>query len=573
MKEFSKEVAFTIGVPVAIIAAMLMYSDYVDKKRADERVGRLRRVVEVAALDNAGNCSGFLAEVGRSYFPTDAQGYTELDGKLANDQIQYMYDRWEERSPKGALFLANQGALVVAGRKGDALKDESTGLPRTGPKGRPVLLSGHVAVVMPGQLDARGYPPVAGGAVSEIARSLEGQPISYSWRAEADQKNGEVKAPLSQVRFYAPKDALKLAVDASVKNEKVTDPHPGRKTTFAYDENAVKSSQVGKRDSTVPGDAIRSAVIESYLTPDARRDGPIEVKGLDKFVDVKPIGPVAQSERTLVVDNDRGTQSSRPQATRKIYEIESYKGDTLQGLSYHPNFSQAEKYRQSMIERNPDLRYKYPEPATLSETRKRLEGWNQKLKSLSDRRTRLVEEVLRQDKNLSRMGDQLDSLRDALSGEYQTIQSLRSQIVLPGQGSQFNMLDPRQQAIIRNNASLQSKIKSAEAGIRSLQDQVDTLAPRIKKDRSLFFQNGAEAKRIFASLTQGASRNQEAWNSFANAVESTSPPDISGSNVNLTRRGRSAEVSGGTTTQAETGGARLPKSLDAGGEDNDHAKP
>ena len=56
------------------------------------------------------------------------------------------------------------------------------------------------------------------------------------------------------MQLYAPKDALNALAAVEAKRGK-TSPPTNEKTTFAYDENAIKSSQVGKVATKRPEDS------------------------------------------------------------------------------------------------------------------------------------------------------------------------------------------------------------------------------------------------------------------------------------------------------------------------------
>jgi hypothetical protein len=81
-------------------------------------------------------------------------------------------------------------------------------------------------------------------------------------------------------------------VDGVVRIESAKGSKSG-KTTFSYDEKAIKSTEVGKiaKSKAVPGDSPSISAVPTSPPKTKAKDKLIEVKGLDKFVDVKPDSP------------------------------------------------------------------------------------------------------------------------------------------------------------------------------------------------------------------------------------------------------------------------------------------
>ena len=98
---------------------------------------------------------------------------------LANDQVAYMEENWQEVSASDAQRLANDGELVVAG-----LQNASG--------------SGHTAIVVPGsgakKPDGNFYPNVSGGASNPAG-------FSDGTRTAGDVWGTKVRG---QVKYYRP---------------------------------------------------------------------------------------------------------------------------------------------------------------------------------------------------------------------------------------------------------------------------------------------------------------------------------------------------------------------------------
>ena len=106
---------------------------------------------------------------------------SELNGKLANQQDDYMDKNWEAVDAKTAQERANNGDLVVAG-----LSDNP---------------HGHTSIVVPGdgavKPDGRFYPNVEGGAMNKWARDHgTGDYTAGDVWSTTDRKN---------VKYYVPK--------------------------------------------------------------------------------------------------------------------------------------------------------------------------------------------------------------------------------------------------------------------------------------------------------------------------------------------------------------------------------
>jgi len=111
----------------------------------------------------------------------NAMGHPELNGKLANQQVDYMDKNWEAVDAKTAQERANNGDLVVAG-----LSDNP---------------HGHTSIVVPGdgavKPDGRFYPNVEGGAMNKWARDHgTGDYTAGDVWSTTDRKN---------VKYYVPK--------------------------------------------------------------------------------------------------------------------------------------------------------------------------------------------------------------------------------------------------------------------------------------------------------------------------------------------------------------------------------
>ena len=151
-----------------------------DAKEAESRA-KLKASAKQAALANKANCSASTARVVHDF------GLDDLDGKQANSQVDHMEAHWDKVSKVDAQRLANQGELVVAGRK-----DSS---------------HGHVAIVVPGEMVWSGkrkdhYPLVAGGALDSDhpgqpgnAYSAEGHGANFAWGGDKSD----------EVTYYRPK--------------------------------------------------------------------------------------------------------------------------------------------------------------------------------------------------------------------------------------------------------------------------------------------------------------------------------------------------------------------------------
>jgi hypothetical protein len=182
-----------------------------------EPVARLKRVVETADADHPEDYNEFLAEVARSYLPTDARGKTVLDDASANDQVQYIADNWDELSPAEAQRMANHGVLVVATRKGVVSIDSHSLQPERDDEGRPILTPGHVAVVMPGEPYGNGYPKIAGDTMMSSPQRRKPQRPLNLW-SPTDDEEKQKEARVKWMRFYTPKSKTAVAIDANASN-------------------------------------------------------------------------------------------------------------------------------------------------------------------------------------------------------------------------------------------------------------------------------------------------------------------------------------------------------------------
>jgi hypothetical protein len=136
------------------------------------RAEQLKTNAVDAARANPRACNQSVAQVARGY------GHTELDGKLANDQVAYMQENWRPVDARTAQDMANRGDLVVAGLSGSG--------------------HGHVAVVTPGSgavaPDGNFYPNVTGGAMNPVAYSEGNKTAGQVW-SRSDRGNVQYFAP------------------------------------------------------------------------------------------------------------------------------------------------------------------------------------------------------------------------------------------------------------------------------------------------------------------------------------------------------------------------------------------
>lgn len=161
-------------------------SDPVEKAGFDEGVtpvagyakdsvaaNNLKAAANSGMAGNEGNCSGSVAKT------MTKMGNTELNGKVANDQVDYMEKNWKTVSAQEAQDLANAGQPVVAGL--------------ANPNGH-----GHVAVVVPGdgaiKPDKNFYPNVQGGSLGGAGKSWGDKTSGDVWNT-SDRK---------KVKYYVP---------------------------------------------------------------------------------------------------------------------------------------------------------------------------------------------------------------------------------------------------------------------------------------------------------------------------------------------------------------------------------
>ena len=142
---------------------------------AEARKKKLKDTADQARANNPKHCNESTAEV------ANAMGHPELNGKLANQQVDYMDKNWEAVDAKTAQERANNGDLVVAG-----LSDNP---------------HGHTSIVVPGdgavKPDGRFYPNVEGGAMNKWARDHgTGDYTAGDVWSTTDRKN---------VKYYVPK--------------------------------------------------------------------------------------------------------------------------------------------------------------------------------------------------------------------------------------------------------------------------------------------------------------------------------------------------------------------------------
>lgn len=125
----------------------------------DARAQQLKANAVAAAKANPSACNQSVAQVARGY------GRTDLDGKLANEQVTHMQENWQTVDARTAQDMANRGDLVVAGLAGSG--------------------HGHVAVVTPGSggvaPDGNFYPNVTGGAMNPVAYSEGNKTAGQVW--------------------------------------------------------------------------------------------------------------------------------------------------------------------------------------------------------------------------------------------------------------------------------------------------------------------------------------------------------------------------------------------------------
>ena len=161
--------------------------------KGSERAPKL--AVEEAAQNNWENCSGFAAEVSRKYLPTDANGKTPLDGKQANEQIQYIARVRDVLTPGDARLSAIRALWSIAGRLGAvSTTDDAPGRSQGDVSRPPIRRHGHIVEpVCRGNWTTEAIHRWPGERWQRIARSVKGQQISYAWRANKNE--GETQSP------------------------------------------------------------------------------------------------------------------------------------------------------------------------------------------------------------------------------------------------------------------------------------------------------------------------------------------------------------------------------------------
>jgi len=123
--------------------------------------------------------------VSTSYVAEKGFNNTALNGKLANDQVEFMNENWKEITARKAQQIANEGGLAVAGLE-DKGKDENGNDKH-----------GHTMTVSPGEGVEKGedfYPNVSGGGKG--AGASDGRKtVNETWNKIDRQK----------VRYFTPK--------------------------------------------------------------------------------------------------------------------------------------------------------------------------------------------------------------------------------------------------------------------------------------------------------------------------------------------------------------------------------
>ena len=127
---------------------------------------------------NQMSCNKFVIDV------ASALGHTSFLGRTANDIVDYLDASWTEVSGKEAAVFASWGHLVIAGLRSWEYKrpQDTNG-------------HGHVAIVIPGDLDSGKYPMVYCGGARVTGQSDGTKSAGKIWRKEDRDQVRYFKAP------------------------------------------------------------------------------------------------------------------------------------------------------------------------------------------------------------------------------------------------------------------------------------------------------------------------------------------------------------------------------------------
>jgi hypothetical protein len=157
---------------------------------ANDAVARLQAACDNAFIKNPKSCSNAVWDVIRAMVSSDEPYRT------ANALVDHMDKNWTEVTLDKGLELANQGIVVVGGKK--------------------ELTNGHVVVIYPGPKQASGGYPISFGGKTIVARSHGNYPLAMStslgsWVGAMSDGTKTVWDPwandqkFAEVRFWTPR--------------------------------------------------------------------------------------------------------------------------------------------------------------------------------------------------------------------------------------------------------------------------------------------------------------------------------------------------------------------------------